>query len=89
MTGKILVLNVGSSSIKFAVYPQCEDTDPVLAGTIDGIGQSPKLEMKSAQPAESLDAFTAEEDHAALIQRLVAWLEDVLGGRELVAAGHL
>ena len=88
MTETILVLNVGSSSIKFAVYPADEDAGPVLAGTIDGIGRSPKLRMKGARPAESLGPFTTEENHTALIQRLVAWLEEALDGRGLIAAGH-
>lgn len=88
MMETILVLNVGSSSIKFAVYPAHEDADPVIAGQISGIGRSPKLTMKSAPATESLGVLAADEDHASLIRRLVVWLENALGDHRLVAAGH-
>ncbi len=88
MTDTVLVLNVGSSSIKFAVYPADVDTDPVCAGQISGIGRSPKLTMKSPPAAESFGSLASDEDHASLIGRLVAWLEGALADHRLVAAGH-
>ncbi|KAA3621233.1 MAG: acetate kinase, partial [Proteobacteria bacterium] len=88
MTDAVLVLNVGSSSIKFAVYPADGDAVPVYAGQISGIGRSPKLTMRSPAPAESLGLPEPDEDHASLIVRLVTWLDNVLIGYRLVAAGH-
>lgn len=42
MTDAILVLNAGSSSLKFAVYPDTEDTSSaILRGKISGIGTNP------------------------------------------------
>jgi acetate kinase len=88
MNEAILVLNVGSSSIKFAVYAASEDVDPVCAGQISGIGRSPELTMKSLPVAGSFGAFGKEDSHGALIARLVVWLEKSLPGHRLVAAGH-
>lgn len=42
MTGAILVLNAGSSSLKFAVYPVADDKmPPLVRGKIAGIGSAP------------------------------------------------
>lgn len=88
MTDSILVLNVGSSSIKFAVYPAHDETHPVFAGQISGIGRSPQLKMKGLPAAESFGSLVPGEDHAELIKRLVIWLDNALGENRLVAAGH-
>lgn len=83
-----LVLNVGSSSIKFAIYPAHEDADPICAGQVSGIGRAPKLTMKGSPAMADFGALAPEEDHGLLIGRLVAWLEDSLGDHRIVAAGH-
>lgn len=88
MTETVLVLNVGSSSIKFAAYPVSEDTDPVCAGQISGIGRSPKLTVRNASIAERFGSLSSEDDHPVLIKRLVTWLERAVGDHQLVAAGH-
>jgi acetate kinase len=88
VNGTVLVLNVGSSSIKFAAYPAGTDAEPVLAGTIGGIGAAPRLDLRGGQPDGALGTFAPDDDHAALIERLVAWLDGALGGRRLLAAGH-
>lgn len=62
MMGTILVFNVGSSSIKFAVYPVDEHAESVLAGTISGIGRSPILTTKSGPEAESFGSITSDEE---------------------------
>jgi len=87
MTGTILVLNVGSSSIKFASYPADTDAIPVLAGSITGIGRSPKLTIKGGDAGDSIGPLAASDTTPDLIARLVGWLETE-GGDSLVAAGH-
>jgi len=88
MADVVLVLNAGSSSIKFAVYPLQDDSAPVCAGQISGIGRSPRLRMKSPPAAESFGSIAADADHAQLIERLVGWLENAISGHRIVAAGH-
>ncbi len=87
MTGTILVLNVGSSSIKFASYPADTDAEPVLAGAITGIGRSPKLAVKGRNAGDAIGPLAASDTTPDLIARLVGWLESE-GGDSLVAAGH-
>ena len=87
MTGTILVLNVGSSSIKFASYPADTDAEPVLAGAITGIGRSPKLAVKGRNAGDAIGPLAESDTTPDLIARLVGWLESE-GGDSLVAAGH-
>lgn len=87
MTGTILVLNVGSSSIKFASYPANTAADPVLAGSITGIGRSPKLAVKGRDAGDAIGPLAASDTTPDLIARLVGWLENE-SGDNLVAAGH-
>ena len=90
----ILVLNVGSSSIKFALYPadlECFDGDvpQILRGKIAGIGVAPELTL--ANGAADIAAFGAMErgdGHDALIGRLLTWLDALPGFGSVVAVGH-
>ncbi|MEO1223762.1 MAG: acetate/propionate family kinase [Pseudomonadota bacterium] len=87
MTGTILVLNVGSSSIKFASYPADTDAAPILAGSITGIGRSPKLTIRGSIAGDAIGPLAESDTTPDLIARLVGWLESE-GGDTLVAAGH-
>ena len=50
MTGAILVLNAGSSSLKFAVYPDAPGTSAaLLRGKIAGIGTAPVFSATDGQ----------------------------------------
>ena len=48
MTDAILVLNAGSSSLKFAVYPAATG-DAILKGKVAGIGTDPVFSATDAQ----------------------------------------
>ena len=37
---RIVVLNTGSSSLKFAAYPMAAEAAPLLSGEVEGIGGS-------------------------------------------------
>lgn len=92
MNDTILVINSGSSSIKLAVYPHGSDTPPVLRGKIAGIGRAPVFTAVDAQ-AQAIDtsdfgALNGDANHAALIDRLLTWLDQHQGAGTLVAVGH-
>jgi len=90
----LLVINAGSSSIKFTVYQMnAPSTQPLedCAGQIDGIGSRPRFLVRKAGGGVLLDdPFSGQEvnDHAAAIARVLGWLVDYLGNGELLAAGH-
>ncbi|WP_035352031.1 acetate/propionate family kinase [Edaphobacter aggregans] len=87
-----LVLNAGSSSLKFCVYQRPRDNDWEIAarGQIEGIGTSPRLSAKDAQGAvlvnNSLDASVAD-GHAA-IEALASWLRSKWPGAHVLGVGH-
>src|ERR1700744_2712996 len=85
----ILVINSGSSSLKFGLYVQRDgDEQAVLDGLADGIGRdSGKLEMKDAHGKtlrfENL-RFASEDD---ALSHAARWLTEFSQGK-LVAVGH-
>jgi acetate kinase len=88
MRRALLILNTGSSTIKFALH--CEDGQARIAhGLIDGVGRAPRLilhregEVQDVHPDLGEDAGTE-----ALINWLLTVLADTFGPMEVVAAGH-
>ncbi len=93
MADAILVLNAGSSSLKFSVF-LVDGADGLALdskGQIEGIGTQPRLIAKAGS-GEKLaeDALPADEvaGHAAALSRLGDWLGEQLEGHSLVAVGH-
>src|ERR1700751_1378541 len=85
----ILVINSGSSSLKFGLYIQRDDEkQAVLDGLADGIGRdSGKLELKDAQgrTLRSENGRFASEDEA--LSQAARWLAE-LSQLKPVAVGH-
>jgi acetate kinase len=93
MTDAILVLNAGSSSLKFSVFLQRAHEAPELAlrGQMEGILTRPHFIAKDASGAllaESTLSETTQLGHQGAAHHLLDWLEHHLGGRRLIAAGH-
>ena len=93
MTGAILVLNAGSSSLKFAVYPVADDKKPPLVrGKIAGIGSAPVFSAHDrtgqALRWDKGPLLCPDTDHDALIPPLLDWLKIQLGDLTIIAAGH-
>ncbi|MGE0117122.1 MAG: acetate/propionate family kinase [Dongiaceae bacterium] len=93
MAATILVLNAGSSSIKFQLF--AVDGDDRLArrlkGQIDGIGTRPKLRVKGKDGEILIDSgwpADAVGDVPAALDRTVAWLQQQLGNEFPSAIGH-
>ena len=89
----ILVLNSGSSSIKFGVFPAQQESDShLIAGQIDGIGSTPRLRVKTADGSdhrEDLSAGSAAPfDHDQALATLLEWVETNARDIEITAAGH-
>ena len=93
MTEAILVLNAGSSSIKFALYPVAsEPRNPLIRGKIEGIGRAPKFHATNVQGLKMDDGMLASIDksssHGVLTTQLLDWLEQHDEGYEITAVGH-
>jgi acetate kinase len=87
-----LVLNAGSSSLKFCVFgrPAAGAWQLAARGQIDGIGTSPKLSAKddsgSRLVEQALDAGV--RDVRAASDVLARWLRDQFGGARVLGVGH-
>lgn len=91
----ILVLNAGSSSIKFALFEQGGDIprQPVMLGQIDGLGAKPFIKIKdqSGQTLENTHLSLgdlSEQHHKAALSYLVNWLHQHEEGWSIAAVGH-
>jgi len=86
-----LVLNAGSSSVKFCVYRRPQKKWQLeSSGQIEGIGTSPRLCAKDAQGgifAESRLDDSVSDGRAAL-DALASWLRSTYGNARLLGVGH-
>jgi len=93
MTDKILVLNAGSSSVKFSLFDIREDDPPAMAvhGQIEGIGIRPHFIVKDATGGGLDDRYWDNDagiDQEGLLSYLFSWVRRYLGGGRLRAVGH-
>jgi acetate kinase len=94
MSDSILVLNAGSSSIKFSVQtPTGTDTVRALAvGQIEGIGTHTHFIAKGADGAVLAETRwpdgTGPADHDAALHVISEWLDGFLGDARVLAVGH-
>ncbi len=92
MTDTILVINSGSSSIKFALYPASGSGGALLRGRIGGIGRAPDFVVRDSagKPLTEggLESIASDAGHGDLTLALLDWLREHNAGNSLVAAGH-
>ena len=81
-----LVMNAGSSSLKFAAYLAKADK-PVLKGKVTGIGRAPEFSATGAQ-ADALGALTPDTAHGEVVQRVLGWLTAHPEFGNIKAVGH-
>jgi acetate kinase len=89
----LIVLNAGSSSLKFQVFDMLDATELRLVwkGLYEGLGGAARLIVRSPGGAD-LDeqSWSLEEKfgHEEALIHLVSWLRQHQSGRNLVAIGH-
>jgi acetate kinase len=93
MTETILVLNAGSSSIKFQLFAVVAHDRLLrrIAGQVEGIGTRPRLVAKDVSGETLVDEAwpTSEVSQVpAAIAKVMAFLRQQIGGQLPVAIGH-
>ena len=92
MSDVVLVLNAGSSSIKFSVFPghiSPSRPDIICDGECEGIGHRVHFTAKDRTGASLVDEYLAEgTTHEEALAALLRWLEKHFQDYQLVAAGH-
>jgi len=93
MTNAIIVINSGSTSLKFGTYRPDGDDEPTLIcrGQIDEMKTAPAFIAKDGDDQE-LDTHAWGEgntiDHGQALEFVINWLESNVAGLKVVGAGH-
>ncbi len=87
MTGVILTLNAGSSSIKFALYAAGEDPVLEASGMVDALGQDATLILRPEGGDTSVAAL-GPTDHGTGVTAILVALGQHLNGRRVAGVGH-
>ena len=94
MNNYLLVINAGSSSIKFAIYQKHASSVALVAdaaGQIEGIGSQPSFTVKSPDGALLVErSFSVDEagNHTDAIHIIRSWLWEYFADGTLLAVGH-
>ncbi|MCW5700024.1 MAG: acetate/propionate family kinase, partial [Rhodospirillales bacterium] len=91
MTEAILVINAGSSSIKFASYADNGTREPILLGKgqVEGLRSEPHFEYENANgELVGEHHWPAAISHAVALAHIIQWIEDNAPDVKVTAAGH-
>jgi len=94
MNKYLLVINAGSSSIKFAIYQKGVSPEQLLAaaaGQIEGIGSQPSFTVKTSDGLVLLErklSVNEAHNHPDAINIIYSWLWEYCEDGALLAVGH-
>jgi acetate kinase len=93
MSGTILVLNAGSSSIKFQLFAleAGEGLERRFKGEVEGIGSHPRMRAQGKDSETLIETAwetAGREDGAAALDHVLDWLAKELEGETPAAIGH-
>ncbi|HEX5412979.1 MAG TPA: acetate/propionate family kinase [Terriglobia bacterium] len=86
---RILTINGGSSSIKFALFEAGDSLRRILEGGIERIGlPEATLQVKGLNAVDNFSRPVTAPDHIAAVDALMDWIEERSGSDALTAVGH-
>ena len=86
---RILTINGGSSSIKFALFEAGDSLRRILKGGIDRIGlPEATFRVKGLDHADNFSRLVTAPDHTVAIGALMDWIEESGKADALTAVGH-
>ena len=86
---RILTINGGSSSIKFALFEAGESPRRLLAGEIQRIGlPDASFQVKGLNQADDFSRSVTAPNHGVAVDFLMDWLEQRGGSDAVTAVGH-
>ncbi|MDB5655541.1 MAG: acetate kinase [Tardiphaga sp.] len=90
MPDAILVLNAGSSTIKFGLFDVASDGPRLLCkGLLDEHDAEPQLTIKDSNGEVLFDKHQPDRgDEAGLLDDILTWVDGYLACDELIAIGH-
>ena len=86
---RILTINGGSSSVKFALFEAGDSLRRIVEGTIERIGlPQAALRVKGATQADNFSRPVTAPDHTEAVAALMDWIEGRTEREALTAVGH-
>ncbi len=86
---RILTVNGGSSSIKFAMFEGGDPLRRILQGAIERIGRpEAAFRVKATDPADNVARAVTAPDHTVAVGVLMDWIQQRGGRDALTAVGH-
>ncbi len=85
---RLLTLNAGSSSLKFAVYEATPGLPLRLAGQVSGLGTTPRLRVGAGVDTIANESWADARGLDAVLERTLDWIADANRGEGLQAVGH-
>lgn len=89
----ILVINTGSSSVKFAVYRTADDgaTSPLCRGQVEDIDLSPRFSVSGKDTPTIIDLELdagSVSGHSESVEWILSWIDSNIPGAQITAVGH-
>jgi len=84
----ILVINSGSSSIKFSLFTYQKELNLLYYGKIDALFESPCFTLFNSRHAQIVQQKILSQGHEAGIQTFFEWFEQRSDSMKLTAVGH-
>jgi acetate kinase len=93
MTASVLVINAGSSSVKFQLFAAAspDRIELITKGQMDGIGTRPRLQAKNAEGRVLVDQKWSANEVGSIqgaLDRSIPFLREQVGGKLPAAVGH-
>jgi acetate kinase len=86
---RILTINGGSSSIKFALFEAGDSLRRIVEGGIERIGlPEATMRVKGLDQADNFSRSVPARDHTKAVSALMDWIEERCGRDALTAVGH-
>ena len=86
---RILTINGGSSSIKFALFETGDTLRRDLSGSIERIGlPEASFRVRGLDPADNFARPVAAPDHTMAVDAPMDWIAERRGREGLTAVGH-
>ena len=86
---RILTINGGSSSIKFALFEAGDSLRRILEGGIERIGlPETTLRVKGANASDNFSRPVVAPDHSVAVGVLMDWIEERSARDAVTAVGH-
>jgi len=84
----MLVLNAGSSSIKFGLYEPAKEPVVLVRGQVENIGAEATLSIRAEAGGEAHTVDIGKADHSRGLQRILDETGSLLGRRAVIGVGH-